>query len=118
MILDFIRNRILKKQFSARQNWSNNNKMHNSNKLNQFNLEYKTYGSIHPNKFFYIIRRTPGAGFFSNLNFVIHNLLICDQLKMIPVIDMENYKTYYDVSKVKMITEIYNTYDSYLKKKI
>jgi len=29
----------------------------------------------------------------------------------------ENYKTYYDVSKVKMITDIYNTYDSYLKYK-
>lgn len=103
----------MKKQFSARQNWSNNNKMHNSNKLNHFNLEYKTYGSIHPNKFFYIIRRTPGAGFFSNLNFVIHNLLICDQLKMIPVIDMENYKTYYNC-KIK-INGSYNVWDYYFK---
>ena len=52
------------------------------NKFNELNLQYESYGKKNPNKFFYIIRRTPGAGFFSNLNFVVHNLFICDQLKI------------------------------------
>ena len=71
------------------------------NKFSELNLQYESYGKKNPNKFFYIIRRTPGAGFFSNLNFVVHNLFICDQLKMIPVIDMENYPTLYNC-KVKI----------------
>ena len=71
------------------------------NKFNELNLQYESYGKKNPNKFFYIIRRTPGAGFFSNLNFVVHNLFICDQLKMIPVIDMENYPTLYNCKNAK-----------------
>ena len=71
------------------------------NKFNELNLQYESYGKKNPNKFFYIIRRTPGAGFFSNLNFVVHNLFICDQLKMIPVIDMKNYPTLFNC-KVKI----------------
>ena len=68
---------------------------------NELNLQYKSYGNKNPNKFFYIIRRTPGAGFFSNLNFVISNLLICHQLNMIPIVDMENYPTLYNC-KIKI----------------
>ena len=45
---------------------------------------------------------------FSNLNFVIHHLVICDQLKMIPVIDMENFQTFYNCKK-----KIRNTYNSW-----
>ena len=113
MILNPIRNRIYKRQFSARQNWSRNKKIHTSNMFNFLNLEYKTYGNKFPSKFFYIIRRSPGAGFFSNLNFVIHNLLICSQLKMIPIIDMENYITLYNC-KIK-INGSYNVWDYYFK---
>ena len=67
-----------------------------SNKFNYLDFEYKSYGKKNPNKFFFVIRRTPGAGFFSNLNFVLHNLYICEKLKMIPIIDMENYHTLYN----------------------
>ena len=84
-----------------------------SNKFSHLNLEYKNYGNKNPTKFFYIIRRTPGAGFFSNLNFVIHNLWICDQLKMIPVIDMVNYKTIYNC-RVKINGSL-NVWDYYFK---
>ena len=77
------------------------NNFFNSNKFNYLNLEYKNFGDKNPNKFFFVIRRTPGAGFFSNLNFVIHNLYICEKLKMIPVIDMENYHTLYNC-KIKI----------------
>lgn len=68
----------------------------NKKKLKELDLQYVSYGKKNPNKFFYIIRRSPGAGFFSNLNFVLHNLFICDKLKMIPVIDMENYPNLYN----------------------
>jgi hypothetical protein len=113
MILNFLRSRILKTQFFARQNWKHKNKLYNSNVLSHLNLEYKTFGNKNPNIFFYIIRRSPGAGFFSNLNFVIHNLLICDQLKMVPVIDMENYITLYNC-KTK-INGSHNVWDYYFE---
>ena len=113
MVLNFIRKRILKKYYFARQNWLHKNKLYISNKLRHLNFEYKTYGTKNPDKFFYVIRRSPGAGFFSNLNFVIHNLLICDQLKMIPVVDMENYITLYNC-KIK-INGSYNVWDYYFK---
>ncbi len=113
MIIEFLRKKILQKQFFARQFWEHKNNKHKSNIFNEFNLEYKRFGSKNPNVFFYLIRRSPGAGFFSNLNFVIHNLWICDQLKMIPVIDMQNYITLYNC-KIK-INNSYNVWDYYFK---
>ena len=83
-------------------------------KLKDLDLQYLTYGKKNKNKFFYVIRRTPGAGFFSNLNFVIQNLFICDQLKMIPVIDMENYPTLYNC-KIK-IGNSRNSWDYFFEK--
>tara|TARA_B100000579_G_scaffold343016_1_gene295210 strand:- start:747 stop:1862 length:1116 start_codon:yes stop_codon:yes gene_type:complete len=83
-------------------------------KLRELDLQYLTYGKKNKNKFFYLIRRTPGAGFFSNLNFVTQNLLICDQLKMIPVIDMENYPTLYNC-KIK-IGNSRNSWDYFFEK--
>tara|TARA_Y100001970_G_scaffold133625_1_gene164657 strand:+ start:18908 stop:20023 length:1116 start_codon:yes stop_codon:yes gene_type:complete len=82
--------------------------------IRELNLQHLTYGKKNKNKFFYVIRRTPGAGFFSNLNFVIQNLLICDQLKMIPVIDMENYPTLYNC-KIK-IGNSRNSWDYFFNK--
>ena len=89
MIVEYFRKKILEKQFFARQSWKHKDKKHISNIFNELNLEYRRYGNKNPNVFFYLIRRSPGAGFFSNLNFVIHNLLICDQLKMIPIISTQ-----------------------------
>ena len=76
-------------------------------------LSIKRFGSKNPSKYFYIIKRSHGAGFFSNLNFVIHNLYICDQLGLIPVIDMENYQTFYNC-KVK-INNTKNSWEYYFK---
>ena len=113
MIIEFLRKKILQKQFFARQSWQSKDNNYKSNVFNEFNLEYKRYGNKNPKIFFYLIRRSPGAGFFSNLNFVIHNLWICDQLKMVPVIDMKNYITLYNC-KVK-INNSYNVWDYYFK---
>lgn len=110
-MLNYLRNKIINKR--AKPFFVPKDKKYISNKFSHLNLEYKNYGNKNPTKFFYIIRRTPGAGFFSNLNFVIHNLWICDQLKMIPVIDMVNYKTIYNC-RVKINGSL-NVWDYYFK---
>ena len=48
--------------------------------------------------FYYIIRRTPGAGFFSNFIYVLNHLKIADRLNYKPVVDMENFPTIYNES--------------------
>ncbi len=113
MIVEYLRKKILKKLYFARQSWKHKDNKYVSNMFNELHFEYKRYGNKNPNIFFYLIRRSPGAGFFSNLNFVIHNLWICDQLKMTPVIDMKNFMTMYNC-KVK-INNSYNVWDYYFK---
>ena len=114
MNLDFIRKKIHQRTAFARQQWEPKNNIYKSNKFNYLNFTYKRFGSKNPDKFFFVIKRSPGAGFFSNLNFVVHNLYICEQLKMIPVIDMENYQTFYNC-KIK-IKNTYNSWEYYFKK--
>jgi len=113
MFLKLIRKKIYQRTRFARQSWDPKNKIYKSNLFNELNFEYKTYGNKNPKKKFFIIRRSPGAGFFSNLCFVIHNLYICDKLKMIPVIDMENYQTYYNCKK--KINKSFNSWNYYFK---
>ena len=49
MIIEFLRKKILQKQFFARQFWEHKNNKHKSNIFNEFNLEYKRFGSKNPN---------------------------------------------------------------------
>lgn len=107
MILECLRKKILQKKTKIFPTLSK--EANKKNKFKYLNFEFKTYGNKNPKKIFYIIRRSPGAGFFSNLNFVIHNLFICEKLKFIPVIDMENYSTIYNCKK-----KINGTYNSWL----
>ncbi len=58
-----------------------------------------SFGSKNPNKKFYVIKRTPGGGFFSNLLYVILNLKIANKKKYIPVVDMCNFPTNYNQKK-------------------
>ena len=111
-MLDYFRQKIIDKQTRPLKIKTNNKFA--SNRFSHLNFKYKTYGKKNPNLFFYIIRRTPGGGFFSNLNFVIHNLLICEKLKMIPIIDMENYKTIYNCKK--KINKSFNAWDYFFYK--
>ena len=55
-----------------------------------------SFGPKNKDKIFYIIQRAGGGGMFSNLNYVLHHLLISDKLGFVPVVDMENYKTFYN----------------------
>lgn len=60
------------------------------------NLKIENFGKLNSDKTFYVIKRTPGTGFFSNLTFILNHLLISEKLGYIPIIDMENYKTIYN----------------------
>ena len=66
------------------------------------------------NKIFYVIRRSPGAGLFSNVVFVINQLIICDKYKFIPVIDMENFTTIYN--EKEKVNNTYNAWEYYFEK--
>ena len=57
---------------------------------------FKSFGSLNSTKKFYIIRRFPTAGLFSNITFVLNHLKICDEMGLIPIIDMYNYPTLYN----------------------
>ena len=67
------------------------------NKINS--LVIKSFGKLNKNKIFYVIKRSPGAGMFSNLTFVMNHLLIAQRHNFIPVVDMENYPTIYNEKK-------------------
>ena len=66
------------------------------------------------NKVFYVIRRSPGAGMFSNVNYVINHLKVCDQYNFIPVVDMENFTTIYN--ERGKINNTYNAWEYYFEK--
>jgi len=69
----------------------------------------KSFGNFNKNKTFYVIKRTPGAGLFSNLTFVLNHLLICKNSGFIPVVDMENFPTIYNEKN-----KIFNTFNAWL----
>jgi len=70
-----------------------------------------SFGSQYPNKTFYIIKRSPGAGLFSNFLFVLKNIKYALKKKYIPIIDMENFPTKYhekkNINNIKNIWELY-----------
>jgi hypothetical protein len=112
-MLNYLREKLYAKYRLARQSWHTKNSNFKKYKFNHLDLEYRTYGNKNASNFFYVIKRAPGAGFFSNLNFVIHHLLICDDLKMIPVIDMQNYQTFYNCKN--KINNSLNSWNYYFK---
>lgn len=53
-------------------------------------------GNLHSDKTFYVIRRpSPGAGLFSNYHYVLGHLIYALERNYIPIVDMENYKTFF-----------------------
>lgn len=64
----------------------------------------------------YIIRRSPGAGLFSNFIYVLNHLKIADNLKMKPFVDMKNFTTIYN--EKKRINNTFNAWNYYFKNKL
>ena len=63
------------------------------------NIKYFSFGEKNPNKKFYVINRTPGAGLFSNVTYVLNQIKLCKTLDFIPIIDMQNFPTIYNEKK-------------------
>ena len=86
---------------------------------NRINLKepetiFKSFGELNEDKIFYVIKRSPGTGLFSNVTFVLNHLRICKKNKFIPIIDMENFKTIYN--EKKKIKNTYNAWEYYFSK--
>ena len=60
------------------------------------NINLYSFGNFNKNKIFYIIRRSPGAGLFSNVIYVINHLMIAKKNDFEPFVDMQNFKTIYN----------------------
>ena len=73
------------------------------------NFTINSFGKKNSNNIFYIINRSPGAGLFSNVSFVLNHLSICKIYKFIPIVDMENFPTIYNERK-----KIDNTFNAWL----
>lgn len=96
-MLSYFRKKILENRTKPLQ--IKNGTLYENNKFKSLNFHYKSFGDKNLKKIFFIIRRVRGAGFFSNLNFVIYNLYISEKLGLIPVVDMENYPNIYNCKK-------------------
>ena len=73
-----------------------------------------SFGNKNPNKIFYIIRRDPGAGLFSNVTVVLNHIMICKKFNFIPVVDMENFSTIYN--EKSKILGTFNAWEYYFEK--
>ena len=78
------------------------------------NFEIQSFGENNSDKTFYVIKRTPGTGFFSNITFILNHLLISEKLGYIPIIDMQNYKTIYN--EKNKIKNTLNAWEYYFEK--
>ncbi len=90
----------IKKNFDL-DSISNQTKISLNNKidlktLKKLNLEQRKFGTLNPDKIFYVIKRTPGTGMFSNITFILNHLKICKKYNFIPIIDMQNFITIYN----------------------
>ena len=71
-------------------------------------------GDLNPDKVFYVIRRYPGTGLFSNLAYVMNHIQIANRMGFIPVVDMKNYPTVYN--EKEKIFGTYNSWEYYFEK--
>jgi len=93
----------------------NANILHYSKTINIKNtdISLSKLGSRNKNKTFYVIKRTPGAGLFSNVAFVLNHLLIANKHKFIPIIDMKNFPTIYN--EKNRINKTRNSWEYYFE---
>ena len=74
-------------------------------------LKPKKFGELNKDKTFYVIKRTPGTGLFSNVVFVLNHLAEAKKLNYIPIIDMQNYLTIYnDLNKIHKTNNAWEYY--------
>ncbi len=54
------------------------------------------FGADNDDKTFYVIARSPGSGFFSNMTYVLNHLKIADSMGFVPIVDMKNFPVIYN----------------------
>ena len=74
------------------------------------NLKLNSFGKKNKKKIFYIIKRSPGSGFFSNYVYIINHLRIAEKFGFIPIIDMKNFKTIYNDKNILKDKNAWNYY--------
>jgi len=94
-----IRSNIKNIGFSAKTLIKIEPKFDKINRMSKYKTAKFSFGNKNKNKKFYVIKRTPGGGFFSNLLYVIVNLKIAEKNKYIPIVDMCNFPTNYNQKK-------------------
>ena len=99
MIIKIIKNKIRNIIYSKRTGVKFNNSTNFIFKINELKYYLKSFGNLNKNKIFYIIQRSPGGGLFSNLNYVLHHLKISIDMGFVPVVDMQNFTTKYNIKK-------------------
>ncbi len=82
-----------------------------NDEINKGKISKYSFGKKNPRKKFYVIKISPGGGFFSNLLYILLNLEIADKKKFVPIVDMQNFPTSYNQNKnmnnVKNLWELY-----------
>jgi hypothetical protein len=79
--------------------------------LTKHKVRKVSFGNKNKEINFYVIKRSPGAGFFSNLLYVISQLQYANKKGMVPIVDMQNFPTYYNQKKnIKDIKNIWELY--------
>ena len=99
MIKNFLRKKVYKIGFNSTLKMNNKFSIIN-NKSKKKILKIK-FGNKNPKKKFYVIKRSPGAGFFSNLLYILIHIDFAEKKNFIPVVDMQNFHTAYN-QKVNM----------------
>ena len=80
---------------------------------NSIDISLYSFGNINKNKIFYLIRRSPGAGLFSNVLYVMNHLAIAEKHGFEPYVEMQNFKTIYNEKKI--INNTQNAWEYYFK---
>ena len=86
----------------------------NKNKVSDIKLNLYSFGNKNKNKIFYVIRRSPGAGLFSNVIYVLNHLSLIEKTNFIPIIDMENFTTIYN--EKNKVEKTFNAWEYYFEK--
>ena len=109
MFLANIKKKIKKKITIQTPSLLNSEKNNIFNKYNNTeNTSLFSFGEKNPDKFFYIIKITPGAGLFSNVLFVLNHLKLAKKKNCIPFVDMQNFSTIYNEAE-----KIHNTFNAW-----
>ena len=84
------------------------------NRASKHKIIKLSFGEKNKNKNFFVIKRTPGGGLFSNFLYVLKYINFALNKNYIPYVDMQNFPTNYNQSK--NLNNIKNVWELYFEK--